>query len=195
VIVSAPDDDIPLLPGPGFEKDLDGGQTHSYKISVAANQYLQVVIEQRGINLITTLLDSQGKELLRADNPNGAHGPIYLFAISQTAADYRVEVRSTEPAYRRSLYFDKASRFKSTSGWTGASEPASSTIAVRISGVWVTNPKRLNHLTKRSRFTSSIRIAEERPVCSITSATFSIVSGNIELIRTNLFDFDVVNLV
>jgi hypothetical protein len=106
--VSAPDDDIPLLPGPGFEKDLEGGQTHSYKISVAANQYLQVVIEQRGINLITTLLDSQGKELLRADNPNGAHGPIYLFAISQTAADYRVEVRSTEPAYRRSLYFDKS---------------------------------------------------------------------------------------
>jgi CHAT domain-containing protein/Tfp pilus assembly protein PilF len=96
VAVSAPYDDLPLLPGPGFEKDMDGGQTHSYKISVAANQYLQVVIEQRGINLITTLLDSQGKELLRADNPSGAHGPIYLFAISQPAADYRVEVRSTE---------------------------------------------------------------------------------------------------
>lgn len=94
--VSANSDDIPLPAGPGIEQDLAGGQSHSYKISVAANQYLQVVIEQRGINLIATLFDSQNKEVLRADNPSGAHGPIYLLAISPAAADYRVEVRSTE---------------------------------------------------------------------------------------------------
>jgi CHAT domain-containing protein/Tfp pilus assembly protein PilF len=92
------DDDIPLLLGPGFDdKELAGGQVHTYKISVASsNQYLRVVIEQRGISIVATLYDSQKKELFRADSPSGAHGPIYISTILQTAGDYRVEVRSTE---------------------------------------------------------------------------------------------------
>jgi CHAT domain-containing protein/Tfp pilus assembly protein PilF len=98
VEVSVLYDDIPLLPGPGFDdKELAGGQAHTYKISAAsANQYLCVVVEQRGINIVATLYDSQNKELLLADNPSGAHGPIYVSTILQTAGDYRVEVRSTE---------------------------------------------------------------------------------------------------
>jgi CHAT domain-containing protein/Tfp pilus assembly protein PilF len=90
-------DDIPLLPGPGVNKELAGGHADTYKISVSvANQYLRVVVEQHGINVTATLYDSQGKELLKADNPSGAHGPIYVSTIFQSAGDYRVEVRSTE---------------------------------------------------------------------------------------------------
>jgi CHAT domain-containing protein/Tfp pilus assembly protein PilF len=96
--LSVPYDDIPLLPGLGFnDKELAGGQAHTYKISVAsANQYLRVVIEQRGINIVAALYNSQNKELLRVDNPSGAHGPIYVSTILQPPGDYRVEVRSTE---------------------------------------------------------------------------------------------------
>ena len=97
VAVNVVPDDIPLLPGAGLDKELAGGQAHTYKISVASpNQYLRVVIEQQGINIVAVLYDSQNKELLRADYPGGAHGPIYVSTILQTAGDYRVEVRSTE---------------------------------------------------------------------------------------------------
>ena len=89
-------DDKPLLPGPGVEKELAGGKSDTYKISVGANQYLRVVVEQHGIAVIAILYDSQNKELLKADNPSGAHGPIYVSTISPSAGDYRVEVRSTE---------------------------------------------------------------------------------------------------
>lgn len=89
-------DDMVLLTGQGFEKELAKGQAHTYKISVAANNYLRVVIEQHGIIIIATLYDSQGKELVKADNPSGTHGPIYLSTISPSPVDYRLEVRSTE---------------------------------------------------------------------------------------------------
>src|ERR1051326_7711344 len=89
-------EDVVLLSGPGFDKELAAGQTHTYKISVAAGQYLRVVVEQHGILIIATLYDSQRKELVKADNPSGAHGPIYLSTISQSAEDYRLEVHSTE---------------------------------------------------------------------------------------------------
>ncbi len=88
--------DIVLQSGPGFDKELAAGQTHTYKISVAAGQYLRVVVEQHGIVIIATLYDSLGKELLKADNPSGAHGPIYVSTISQSSEDYRLEVQSTE---------------------------------------------------------------------------------------------------
>ena len=95
--VTVPGDDIPLVPGPGADEELGGGQVRTYKISVASpNQYLRVVIEQYGMNIIATLFDSQNKELLKADNPTGLHGPIYVSTILPVAGDYRVEVRSTE---------------------------------------------------------------------------------------------------
>ena len=96
VAATAFQDDKPLLPGPGSEKELAGGKSDTYKISVGANQYLRVVVEQHGIAVIAILYDSQNKELLKADSPSGAHGPIYVSTISQSAGDYRVEVRSTE---------------------------------------------------------------------------------------------------
>lgn len=95
-LASAFQDDTALTPGRGFEKELLGGKTHTYKISVAAKHYLRVVVEQRGIIIMATLKDSEGKALAQADNPSGAYGPIYLSSIPQSAGEYRVEVRSTE---------------------------------------------------------------------------------------------------
>lgn len=91
------DDDKPLLPGSRFDEKLEGGHADTYKISVpAGDQYLRVVVEQHGINLTVTLYDLKNQELLKADNPSGAHGPIYVSTISPLAGNYRVEVRSTE---------------------------------------------------------------------------------------------------
>src|SRR5262245_37576641 len=37
--------------GKSIERELAGGQTHSYLIALAAGQYLHVVVEQRGIDV------------------------------------------------------------------------------------------------------------------------------------------------
>jgi len=93
---AVPDDHGLLVPGPGFEKELAGGQAHAYKISLTAGQYLRVVVEQRGIIITAALFDPAGKELVKTDNPSGAYGLVYVSTLCESSGDYRLEIRSTE---------------------------------------------------------------------------------------------------
>lgn len=88
--------DDALVPGAGFEKELAGGKAYTYKISLRAAQFLRVVVEQRGIIITATLFDPGGRELVRADNASGAYGPVYVSTVSESAGDYRIEIRSNE---------------------------------------------------------------------------------------------------
>jgi hypothetical protein len=94
VAVSVVPDDKPLLPGAGLDKELGGGQAHTYKISVASpNQYLRVVIEQQGINIVAVLYDFADGGRLPGRGPFdrkvGERGSIYdrhrRFARRKTA--------------------------------------------------------------------------------------------------------------
>src|SRR5215470_13312201 len=46
---------ISLDPGKPVERELSGGQSHSYKIMAISGQYLQVAVTQRGIDVALVL--------------------------------------------------------------------------------------------------------------------------------------------
>jgi hypothetical protein len=46
-----------LEPGKPIEREMKGGESHSYVIKLAANQYLQAVIEQKGIDVVVAIYD------------------------------------------------------------------------------------------------------------------------------------------
>src|SRR5262245_44662653 len=46
---------VSLEPGKPVERELSGGQSHFYKVGMAAGQYLQVVVSQRGIDVMVAL--------------------------------------------------------------------------------------------------------------------------------------------
>lgn len=48
-------DNVELTLGKPIERQLAGNEAHSYKIVLAANQYLHVVVEQRGIDVVVAL--------------------------------------------------------------------------------------------------------------------------------------------
>ena len=82
--------------GHGTERELSGGQSHSYRIEATAGQFLYLVVEQRGIDVVATLFGPDGKPVLEVDSPNGAQGPEPLTVITDAAGAYRLEVRSLE---------------------------------------------------------------------------------------------------
>jgi len=55
-------DNLELTVGKPVEKELAGNQAHSYKIVLAANQYLHVIVEQRGIDVVVALFAPDGKK-------------------------------------------------------------------------------------------------------------------------------------
>jgi CHAT domain-containing protein len=80
------------------ERELAGGQSHSYRIGLAAGQYLRVVVDQRGIDVVVTLFGPDGKKIVEVDSPNGDQGPEQLAVIVETSGAHRLEIRSLEKA-------------------------------------------------------------------------------------------------
>ena len=79
-----------------LERKLAGGQSHSYRIVLTAGQYLRVVVDQRGIDVIATMFGPEGKQIMEVDSPNGDKGPEIVTMISLSNATYRLHVRSFE---------------------------------------------------------------------------------------------------
>ncbi len=85
-----------LRSGETLTRPIDGGKTQSFSISVAAGQYLRLLVRQHGIILTATLVDVDGRLLSVMENPSGGHGPIEIAAIATAPGNYRLEVHSTE---------------------------------------------------------------------------------------------------
>ncbi len=85
-----------LEPGKPIEREIAGGQSHFYRLTLAAGQYLYVVAEQRGIDLVAAAFGPDGKKLVEMDSPNLSHGPEPIRLIAAVAGEYRLEVRATD---------------------------------------------------------------------------------------------------
>jgi tetratricopeptide (TPR) repeat protein len=79
--------------GKPIERQLAGNEVHSYQMSVQAGQYLHVVVQQRGINVVVTLFGPDAKPLARSDSPNDDQGLEPVSLIAQTSGSYVLEVR------------------------------------------------------------------------------------------------------
>ncbi len=89
-------DALPLSPNLPRERELTGGQRHSYQLSLLAEQYFQLEIEQKGIDVVVSLIAPDNKKLLEVDGPTGATGEEILAFVTDKAGTYLVEVRSLE---------------------------------------------------------------------------------------------------
>jgi CHAT domain-containing protein/Tfp pilus assembly protein PilF len=85
-----------LEAGRPFERELKGGETHSYRLWLAADQYLCVTIEQRGVDVTVALFGPDGKKLAEANSAKGAQGQETLTFITDGSGDYRLEVRPAD---------------------------------------------------------------------------------------------------
>ncbi|HSK70455.1 MAG TPA: tetratricopeptide repeat protein [Pyrinomonadaceae bacterium] len=105
IITKAQTEEIkPLLPEQTIQRELAGGQTHKYKIEAKANEFLQIKVEQKGIDVVVRLFDKDGKQLAEMDSPNGDRGPEILMYITAEAGVYRVEVGSSEANTKKGDY-------------------------------------------------------------------------------------------
>ncbi|MFY9573930.1 MAG: tetratricopeptide repeat protein, partial [Blastocatellia bacterium] len=88
------DDVRSLEPGKRVERLLAGGETHSYRITLAAGQFSHAVVNQRGIDLVVAFYGVDGRKLVEIDDPNDVYGPEPISWIAETSGSYRLEVRS-----------------------------------------------------------------------------------------------------
>src|SRR6266852_770208 len=80
-----------LQPGTPIERTLAAGQSHSYAISLEQDQFLQLLVDQRGIDVVVRTFSPAGRRLREVDTPNGTDGPEDVTVIAETAGVYRIE--------------------------------------------------------------------------------------------------------
>lgn len=75
---------------------IDGGNTKAFSMTLVAEEFVVLRVEQHGSILLASLFDPQHKLLMQVDNPAGGHGPIVLSTIAPVSGNYRVEVLSRD---------------------------------------------------------------------------------------------------
>jgi CHAT domain-containing protein/Tfp pilus assembly protein PilF len=93
-----------LEPGKPIEREISGGQSHSYKITMTSGQYLHVVVAQRGIDVAVVLLAPDGKKISEADGEHLIEGSETVSAITEAPGAYLIEVRSPEKTAKTGRY-------------------------------------------------------------------------------------------
>ena len=85
-----------LVKGDIVERELAGGEVHFYQLNAAAGQFLHVVVDQKGIDVVVRLLDPADKQIIEVDGPNGAQGPETIYALIPQSGNYRLAIRSLD---------------------------------------------------------------------------------------------------
>jgi CHAT domain-containing protein/Tfp pilus assembly protein PilF len=93
-----------LKPGKPIERELSGGRSHFYKITMTSGQYLQIAISQRGIDVVVALYTPDGKKIGDANIVHATAGSEIVSTIAEVAGAYMVEVRSAEKTAQTGRY-------------------------------------------------------------------------------------------
>ncbi len=93
-----------LEPGKPIERELSGGQSHSYKITMISGQYLHVVVDQRGIDVAVALFAPDGKKISEVDIEHLVDGSETVSAIAEAPGAYLIEARSAEKTAKAGRY-------------------------------------------------------------------------------------------
>jgi CHAT domain-containing protein/tetratricopeptide (TPR) repeat protein len=79
---------------PSVEREIMGGELHTFRLLLAPGQFVRAVFDQRGADIVLTLVGPDGEELARVDSPVGEWGPEPLFFEVGRGGYYTIQVRT-----------------------------------------------------------------------------------------------------
>jgi len=88
--------DIQILePGKPIKRELSGGESHLYQIHLDAGQFLHLIVEQKGIDVVVTAIYPDNHKI-EVDSPNGAQGPEPVKVVAEESGSYHLKIESLE---------------------------------------------------------------------------------------------------
>lgn len=93
-----------LQPGQNIERELKGGETHTYSIAVQAGQFLNMKLEQQGIDIIVKFVGTDGKSLTEVNLAFGTTGNESACWIADATGNISVVVAAAEKNAARGKY-------------------------------------------------------------------------------------------
>ncbi len=85
-----------LGPRAEITRELESGGSHSYELTLEADQFLQVVVDQQGIDVAAELYGPDNSLVIKVDSPIGRQGPETVVALADAPGVYVLKVRAVE---------------------------------------------------------------------------------------------------
>ena len=95
---------VSLEPGKPIEREISGGQSHTYKITMSSGQYLRVVVAQRGIDVAVALFTPNGKKIGEVNSDPLIEGSETVSVIAEAPGAYLIEARPPEKTAKTGRY-------------------------------------------------------------------------------------------
>src|SRR6266508_3187164 len=95
---------VSLEPGKPVERELSGGQSHFYKITMTSGQYLRITVSQLGIDALVALFTPDSKKIGEVDLEPSIGRSETILVIAEVEGTYRIEVRSAEKTAQTGRY-------------------------------------------------------------------------------------------
>lgn len=81
-----------LEPGVSVKKTLSATQTHSYTVTVAKDQFVQLTVAQLQIDVVVRVFLPDGTLLREFDSPTGTEGVEFVEFVADSSGNYRVDI-------------------------------------------------------------------------------------------------------
>ncbi|MBX7223294.1 MAG: CHAT domain-containing protein [Blastocatellia bacterium] len=101
-VPSLPNQTVPPLPAE--PQTLKGAEKHSYKLNLKANDFVNLMVEPMGVNLVVRWLGPDGTTLVELDSPNGTQPAVPLPLIAEKPGSYTLEIESQEKTSQAGRY-------------------------------------------------------------------------------------------
>ena len=86
-----------LKPGVPVEREISSSETHTFTIDLEENSLVQLVVEQKSIDVTIRVSTPESKTLGDYDTPNGAQGPEHVSFVALTSGAYSIAVSPLYP--------------------------------------------------------------------------------------------------
>lgn len=81
-----------------MEREIRDGESHTYPVVLESGQFLRVVVDQNGVDLVVRLMDPGGTPVLSVDSLTGTTGEEDCAAVAERTGLYRIEVSASPEA-------------------------------------------------------------------------------------------------
>ncbi len=78
--------------GAAVERELGPGAALEFRVTLEKGEFLRVVVEQRGVDVVLSAFAADGRRLVRLDRAGGQFGPEPISIVAPRSGDYRIRI-------------------------------------------------------------------------------------------------------
>lgn len=82
-----------LAPGAPLVREMASGDRHLFLLAIDSGQFVETVVEQRGIDVVLDVRDPEGRQILTVDSPNADRGEERATWLAEPGGVFTLELR------------------------------------------------------------------------------------------------------